>query len=77
MDPLGVTKSHDPCSRAFELRVQLWVHDHGEPKVNLFHNIRIIQGLYYPKRLKVTYSTTRLRSVLAFMPCCYVLQGPK
>ena len=32
---------------------------HGEPKVHLFHNIRILQGLYYPKRLKVTYSTTR------------------
>ena len=30
----------------------------GEPKVNLFHNIRIKKGLYYPKRLKVTYSTT-------------------
>ena len=31
----------------------------GKPTVNLFHNIRIIQGLYYPRRLKVTYSTTR------------------
>ena len=36
----------------------LLVGYHGEPKVNLFHNIRIIQGLYYPKRLKVTYSAT-------------------
>ena len=37
----------------------LLVGYHGEPKVNLFHNVRIIQGLYYPKRVKVTYSTTR------------------
>ena len=34
--------------------VFLLVGYHGEPKVNLFHNIRIIQELYYPKRLKVT-----------------------
>ena len=40
----------------------LLVGSHGEPKVNLFHNIRIIKGLYYPKRLKVTYSTTRYKS---------------
>ena len=38
----------------------LLVGYHGEPKVNLFHNIRIIEGLYYPKRLKVSYSTTRV-----------------
>ena len=37
----------------------LLVGYHGEPKVQLFHNIRIILGLYYPKRLKATYSTTR------------------
>ena len=37
----------------------LLVGYHGELKVNLFHNIRIIQGLYYPKGLKVTYSTTK------------------
>ena len=42
----------------------LLVGYHGEPKVNLFHNIRIIQGLYYPKRLKVTYSTTRSKGTL-------------
>ena len=28
--------------------------------MNLFHNIRIISGCTTPKRLKVTYSTTRL-----------------
>ena len=70
----------------------LLVGYHGEPKVNLFHNIRSLKvgnpiasilksnvkgipalfGLnpasnfmgftvYYPKRLKVTYSTTRIR----------------
>ena len=33
---------------------------HGEPKVNLLNNIRII---YYPKRLKVTYSATRTLNV--------------
>ena len=41
--------------------LNLLVGYRGEPKVNIFHNIRIVQGLYYPKRLKVTYSTTRGR----------------
>ena len=41
----------------FDGRLGLLVGYHGEPKANLFHNIRII---YNPKRLKVTYSTTRL-----------------
>ena len=44
-----------PCSRVL---IPLGGY-HGEPKVNLFHNIRIIQGFYPSKRLKVTYSTTR------------------
>ena len=47
---------------ALRIRLGLLVGYHGEPKVNIFHNIRIIYGLYYRKRLKVTYSTTRLRS---------------
>ena len=34
---------------------------HGEPKVNLLYNLRIISGLYYPKRLQVVYSTARSR----------------
>ena len=40
---------------------------HGEPKVSPFHNIRIISGLYYPKRLKVTYSTTRILFVRLYI----------
>ena len=43
----------------------LLVGYHGEPKGNLFHNIRIIYGLYYPKRLKVTYSTTSQNSMVS------------
>ena len=31
----------------------------GNQRLTFFHNIRIIEGLYYPKRLKVTHSTTR------------------
>ena len=30
----------------------LLVGYHGELKVNVFHNTRIIQGLYYPKKVK-------------------------
>ena len=30
----------------------LLVGYHGEPKVNLFHNTRIISGKYYPKKVK-------------------------
>ena len=40
----------------------LLVGYHGELKVNLFHNIRIISGYTTPKRLKVTYSTTRCKA---------------
>ena len=38
----------------------LLVGYHGGTKVSLVHNIRIIKGLDYPKRLKVTYPTTRI-----------------
>ena len=46
---------------------------HGEPEVSLFHNIRIISGFYYPKRLKVTYSTTRILFVRLYItvPCLF------
>ena len=47
--------------QAHRFMVYLLVGYHGEPKVNLF-DTRIMQGFYYPKKLKVTYSTTRFRA---------------
>ena len=46
----------------------LLVGYHGEPKVNLFHDIRIISGFYYTKRLKDSYSTTRLKEPIPLAP---------
>ena len=58
---LQAANPSQPPKEVFVGLSNLLVGYHGEPKVNLYHNIRSIWGLYYLKRLKVTYSTTRIK----------------
>ena len=57
-----VLKAYNATTTISNPKEHLLVGYHGELKVNLFHNTRIIRDYTTPRGLKVTHSTTRNNS---------------